>query len=63
MLSQKAWQGGQVSRCVQLSDRRKPGAGRLRSLWPGQARRSWKLLIRLVSGTRSELTACGSSHH
>lgn len=30
---------------------------------PGQARRSWKLLIRLVSGTRSELTACGSSHH
>lgn len=36
--------------------------GGLCSLRPGQAQRSWKLLIRLVSGTRSELTACSSSH-
>lgn len=28
---------------------------------PGQAQRSWEQLIRLVSGTQSELTACGSS--
>lgn len=35
--------------------------GGLFSLRPGQAQRSWNLLIRLMSGTRNELTACGSS--
>lgn len=66
LLSQKGGWPGRQARCPAACScwtGRSLELGGLRSLRPGQAQRSWKLLIRLVSGTQSELTACGSSHH